>query len=142
MEDFYKLANEVGSERTRINFRTTYLNRKLYTPEILLGDKIRILTYLELPNVEETTEEKERLQAFEGIVISKHLSSIKLDSTITIRKIFPTGGTEKIFILNSPWIKSIKIKSRALVKRSKLYYLRDRIGKAARLKRLLGRSSK
>ena len=108
-------------------------------PKISLGDKVRIVIYLELPKKTEAGEkkEKERIQAFEGIVISKHLSSTKIDSTITVRKMFQGGGTEKVFVLNSPWIKSIDILSSSIVKRSKLYYLRERTGKSARLKRRL-----
>ena len=58
----------------------------------------------------------------------------KIDSTITVRKMFQGGGTEKVFLLNSPWIKSIKVLSRSKVRRAKLYYLRERTGKSARLK--------
>jgi large subunit ribosomal protein L19 len=72
---------------------------------------------------------------FEGIVISQHLASTKIDSTITVRKMFQGGGTEKVFLLNSPWVKSIEVVSNSIVRRSKLYYLRDRTGKSARLKR-------
>ena len=50
---------------------------------------------------------------------------------------FQGGGTEKVFMLNSPWVKSIEVLSRSIVRRSKLYYLRDRTGKSARLKRRL-----
>ena len=108
-------------------------------PKIDLGDKVKIVIYLELPKeVEEGgKKEKERIQAFEGIVISKHLSSTKIDSTITVRKMFQGGGTEKVFVLNSPWIKSIEVLNSAIVRRSKLYYLRERTGKSARLKRRL-----
>lgn len=106
-------------------------------PKISLGDKVKIVIYLELPK--ETPEgekkEKERIQAFEGIVISKHLESAKIDATITVRKMFQGGGTEKVFVLNSPWIKSIEVLSSSVVRRSKLYYLRERTGKSARLKR-------
>ena len=108
-------------------------------PEISLGDKVKVVIYLELPKeVEEgAKKEKERIQAFEGIVISKHLASTKIDSTITVRKMFQGGGTEKVFLLNSPWIKSIEIIISSIVRRSKLYYLRERTGKSARLKRRL-----
>ena len=108
-------------------------------PKISLGDKIRIVTYLELPKKakKNTKKEKERIQAFEGVVISKHLSNTKIDSTITVRKIFQGGGTEKVFVLNSPWIKSVEVLGNSLIRRSKLYYLRNRIGKSARLKRRL-----
>ncbi len=108
-------------------------------PEISLGDKVKVVIYLELPKetAEGEKKEKERIQAFEGIVISKHLSSTKIDSTITVRKMFQGGGTEKVFLLNSPWIKSIEVLSNSIVRRSKLYYLRERTGKSARLKRRL-----
>jgi len=111
--------------------------KKQGVPKISLGDKVKVVIYLELPKeVEEGgKKEKERIQSFEGIVISKHLSSTKIDSTITVRKMFQGGGTEKVFVLNSPWIKSIDVLSRSIVKRSKLYYLRERTGKSARLKR-------
>ena len=111
--------------------------KKADIPKIALGDKIKIIIYLELPKKtgEGEKKEKERIQAFEGIVISKHLASTKIDSTITVRKMFQGGGTEKVFLLNSPWIKSIEVLNRSIVRRSKLYYLRERTGKSARLKR-------
>jgi large subunit ribosomal protein L19 len=113
--------------------------KKLDTPKISLGDKVKIVIYLELPKeVEEgQKKEKERIQAFEGIVISKHLNSKKIDSTITVRKMFQGGASEKVFVLNSPWIKTIEVISRSIVRKSKLYYLRERTGKSARLKRRL-----
>lgn len=113
--------------------------KKESLPTITLGDKVKVIIYLELPKQvgEGEKKEKERIQAFEGIVISKHLSSQKLDSTITVRKMFTGGGTEKVFLLNSPWIKSIEVMGSSIVKRSKLYYLRERTGKSARLKRRL-----
>jgi len=111
--------------------------KKPNLPEISLGDKVKVVIYLELPKevAEGEKKEKERIQAFEGIVISKHLASTKIDSTITVRKMFQGGGTEKVFVLNSPWIKSIEVLGSAVVRRSKLYYLRERTGKSARLKR-------
>lgn len=113
--------------------------KKSDIPTISLGDKVKITIYLELPKeVEEgQKKEKERIQVFEGIVISKHLASTKIDSTITVRKMFQGGGTEKVFLLNSPWIKNIEVLGSSIVRRSKLYYLRERTGKSARLKRRL-----
>ena len=113
--------------------------KKSNIPKISLGDKVKVIIYLELPKeIEEgQKKEKERIQAFEGIVISKHLDSPKIDSTVTVRKMFQGGGTEKVFLLNSPWIKSIEVLSSSIVRRSKLYYLRERTGKSARLKRRL-----
>jgi len=113
--------------------------KKQDIPKLSLGDKVKVVIYLELPKKTEEGEkkEKERIQAFEGIIISKHLASTKIDSTITVRKMFQGGGTEKVFLLNSPWVKSIDVISSSVVRRSKLYYLRERTGKSARLKRRL-----
>ena len=111
--------------------------KKPELPNIQLGDKVKVVIYLELPKEvgEGEKKDKERIQAFEGVVISKHLSSAKIDSTITVRKMFQGGGTEKVFLLNSPWIKSIDVLGKSKVRRAKLYYLRERTGKSARLKR-------
>ena len=127
----------VALQNSSLDLDICYKNANI--PKIDLGDKVKIVIYLELPKeVEEgAKKEKERIQAFEGIVISKHLSSTKIDSTITVRKMFQGGGTEKVFVLNSPWIKSIDVLSSSIVRRSKLYYLRERTGKSARLKRRL-----
>jgi len=105
-------------------------------PTLGLGDTVKVTIYLELPKEIEEGEkkEKERIQAYEGVIISKHKNSIQIDSTITVRKMFQGGGIEKVFVLNSPWIKSIEVLRRSKVKRAKLYYLRERTGKSARLK--------
>ena len=111
--------------------------KKSDIPKISLGDKVKVVIYLELPKevAEGEKKDKERIQVFEGIVISKHLASTKIDSTVTVRKMFQGGGTEKVFLLNSPWIKKIEVLGKSIVRRSKLYYLRERTGKSARLKR-------
>ena len=111
--------------------------KKTDLPKISLGDKVKVIIYLELPKEvgEGEKKGKERIQAFEGVVISTHLDSKKIDSTITVRKMFQGGGTEKVFVLNSPWVKSIEVLGSSVVRRSKLYYLRGRTGKSARLKR-------
>ena len=113
--------------------------KKTDLPKLSLGDKVKVTIYLELLKEvgEGEKKGKERIQVFEGIIISQHLSSGKIDSTITVRKMFQGGGTEKVFVLNSPWVKSIEVLSHSIVRRSKLYYLRDRTGKSARLKRRL-----
>jgi len=110
--------------------------KKTDIPTLSLGDTVKVTIFLELPKKVEEGEkkEKERIQAYEGIIISRHLNSAQIDSTITVRKMFQCCGIEKVFVLNSPWIKSIEVLKRAKVKRAKLYYLRDRRGKSARLK--------
>ena len=111
--------------------------KKKDLPIISLGDTVKVTIYLELPKKVEEGEkkEKERIQVYEGVVISKHKNSAQIDSTVTVRKMFQGGGIEKVFVLNSPWIKTIEVLSRAKVKRAKLYYLRERTGKSARLKK-------
>lgn len=105
-------------------------------PNLNIGDTLKVTVYLELPKEaqEEKNKQKERIQVYEGVLISKHKNSSNLDSTITVRKMFQGGGIEKVFVVNSPWIKEFKVLSRAKVKRAKLYYLRNRTGKSARLK--------
>lgn len=112
--------------------------KKKTLPTLRVGDKVNVTIYLELPIIAEEGEKqtKERIQNFEGVVIAKHLSNTKIDATITVRKMFQGGGTEKVFLLNSPWVKDIKVLRQARVRRSKLYYLRERTGKSTRLKSL------
>ena len=127
----------VALQNNSLDLDIFYKNQEI--PKISLGDKVKVVIYLELPKEEsgDAKKVKERIQAFEGVVISRHLSNEKIDSTITVRKMFQGGGTEKVFVLNSPWIKSIEVLSQSKVRRSKLYYLRERTGKSARLKRRL-----
>lgn len=121
------------------NLNITYIPWKKNIEDFRIGDTVKIVTYLELPKDagEKTEKVKERAQAYEGVIISKHSNVIPIDSTestITVRKMFQGGGVEKCFVLNSPWIKTIEIIKSAKVKRAKLYYLRERTGKSARLK--------
>ena len=116
-----------------LNINLDIFYRKLDVPEVAVGDTAQVTIYLELPK--KIAKEKEKIQVFEGVIISRHLSKTQIDSTVTIRKMFQGGGTEKVFVLNSPWLKEIKILSKARVKRAKLYYLRSRTGKSARLKK-------
>ena len=120
-----------------LNLDLAVFYKKKDLPSLQLGDTVKVTIYLELPKKVEQGEkkEKERIQVYEGVIISKHKNSSQIDSTITVRKMFQGGGIEKVFVLNSPWIKSIDVQSRAKVKRSKLYYLRERTGKSARLKK-------
>ncbi|MGV6817047.1 MAG: 50S ribosomal protein L19 [Thiotrichales bacterium] len=76
--------------------------------------------------------ERERLQAFEGVVIAKRERG--LNSAFTVRKISNGEGVERVFQTHSPLVAGIKVKRRGKVRRAKLYYLRGRTGKAARIK--------
>lgn len=80
--------------------------------------------------------ERERLQAFEGVVIAKRNRG--LNSAFTVRKISSGIGVERAFQLHSPLIDSIEVKRRGAVRRAKLYYLRERSGKSARIREKLG----
>ncbi len=80
---------------------------------------------------------RERLQAFEGVVIAKRNRGI--NSAFTVRKISHGEGVERVFQTHSPTVADIKVKRRGDVRRAKLYYLRERTGKAARIKEKLAK---
>jgi large subunit ribosomal protein L19 len=80
--------------------------------------------------------DRERLQAFEGVCIA--IRNRGLNSAFTVRKISHGTGVERVFQTHSPLIDSIKVKRRGDVRRAKLYYLREREGKSARIKEKLG----
>jgi len=86
-------------------------------------------------NVKVKEGNRERVQAFEGIVIAKRNRGI--NSSFTVRKISHGEGVERVFQTHSPLIDSITMKRRGAVRRAKLYYLRDLAGKAARIKEKL-----
>ena len=79
--------------------------------------------------------DRERLQAFEGVVIAKRNRG--LNSAFTVRKISHGEGVERVFQTHSPLLQSVEVKRRGDVSRAKLYYLRGRTGKAARIKEKL-----
>jgi len=90
-------------------------------------------------NVNVVEGERKRVQAFEGIVIAKRNRG--LNSGFTVRKISAGEGVERTFQTYSPIIASIEVKRRGSVRRAKLYYLRDRSGKSARIKEKLAARS-
>lgn len=104
------------------SIQNTYLKPEL--PEIRVGDMVRI-------GVSIQEGDKQRIQPFEGTVIAEHKAGI--NSTFTVRKTLQGVGVERVFPLHGPCIASIHILRRAQVSRSKLYYLRNRTGKATRL---------
>lgn len=95
-------------------------------PEFEVGDTIKM-------KVKVKEADKTRLHPFEGTVIRKTGRGVK--GTFTVRKISFGEGVERVFPLHSPVIDSLKVISKGVIKRSKLYYLRDRVGKAARVKK-------
>jgi large subunit ribosomal protein L19 len=78
--------------------------------------------------------EKERIQAFEGVVIRRHHTPASLTATFTVRKSSQGYGVERIFPFHTPLIESIKVLREGRVRRAKLYYLRQREGRKARLR--------
>jgi len=99
-------------------------------PEFRAGDTIRVNVRLKEGEGE---KEKERLQAFEGVVISK--KGRASSATFTVRRVSFGVGIERIFPLHSPMISSIEVVGKGKVRRARLYYLRELRGKAARIKR-------
>ena len=91
-------------------------------PQLNVGNKVRIGIMIQ-------EGDKNRVQFFEGIIISQHNSST--DTTITIRRIFQGIGVERTFPIYSPQIKSINVMDETQSTRAKLFYLRNKIGKAA-----------
>ena len=98
---------------------------RLDLPSFDAGDTIKV-------NVKIREGEKERVQAFQGVVISKRKRGA--GTTFIVRKVSYGVGVERVFLLNSPIIDRIEVITRGKVRRSKIYYLRKLRGKAARLK--------
>jgi len=99
-------------------------------PEIYVGDTVRVGVRIREGN-------KERVQPYEGVVIAKRHGG--LNQTITVRRIFQGIGVERVFMVHSPQVASIKVERRGKVRRAKLFYLRDRVGKATRVKQRFDR---
>ena len=94
-------------------------------PRISTGDTVKVGVL-----IQEGT--KQRVQPYEGVVIAQHRAGI--NSTFTVRRVYQGVGVERVFTVHSPSTKEIQVVRRARVRKSKLYYLRDRVGKATRLK--------
>jgi large subunit ribosomal protein L19 len=94
-------------------------------PEFGPGDTVRV-------QVKVKEGDRERLQAFEGVVIARRNRG--LNSSFTVRKISYGEGVERVFQTHSPLVASIEVRRRGDVRRAKLYYLRNRTGKSARIK--------
>ena len=109
-------------------FEREQLKKQL--PEIYVGDTVKV-------GVKITEGNKERVQPYEGVVIAKRHGG--LHQTITVRRIFQGIGVERVFMLHSPQVASLKVERRGKVRRAKLFYLRDRVGKATRVKQRFDR---
>ncbi|MGC1302202.1 MAG: 50S ribosomal protein L19 [Caulobacteraceae bacterium] len=100
------------------------LGERRKTPDFQAGDTLRV-------NVRIKEGERERVQAFEGVCIARAGQGVQ--ENFTVRKISFGEGVERVFPVMSPNIESIEVKRRGVVRRAKLYYLRDRRGKSARI---------
>ena len=100
-----------------------YMKKEL--PEMNVGDTVRVLVLVKEGS-------RERTQAFEGTIIAKKHGGI--NETITVRRISYGVGCEKVFPVHSPSIVSVETVRRGKVRRAKLYYLRERVGKSAKVK--------
>ena len=99
-------------------------------PDIYVGDTVKVGVRIREGN-------KERVQPYEGVVIAKRHGG--LNETITVRRIFQGIGVERVFMLHSPQVASVNVERRGKVRRAKLFYLRDRVGKATRVKQRFDR---
>ena len=97
-------------------------------PSVQIGDTVRV-------HVKVKEGSRERIQVFEGTVIAKKHGGI--EETITVRRISYGIGVEKVFPVHAPSIEKIELVRHGKVRRAKLYYLRDRVGKAAKVKEAL-----
>ena len=109
---------------------TAFVNEQLKTelPKFEIGDTVEIQNRIKEGN-------KERIQLFTGLVIAKKNGGIA--ETFTVRKIAYGIGVEKTFPLHSPNVVKVDVTRRGKVRRAKLYYVRDRVGKAAKVKELI-----
>ena len=100
-----------------------YLKEEL--PSFNSGDSIKV-------NVKVSEGNRERIQTFEGVIIA--INGVGINKTITVRKLSFGVGVERIFPVHAPIVDSIEVIRKGKVRRSKLYYLRDRVGKSAKIK--------
>ena len=98
-------------------------------PELKIGDTVRVHVRIKEGN-------KERIQVFEGIIIKKQGGGV--NATFTVRRISYGVGVEKTFLIHSPLVEKVEVVRVGKARRAKLYYLRDRIGKAAKTKENIG----
>ena len=123
-----EIAHTLSASNLIKEFENEQLKKEL--PEIYVGDTVKV-------GVKITEGNKERVQPYEGVVIAKRHGGI--NQTITVRRIFQGIGVERVFMLHSPQVASLKVERRGKVRRAKLFYLRDRVGKATRVKQRFDR---
>lgn len=105
------------------SIESDYLKEDL--PSFNSGDSVKV-------NVKVSEGNRERIQTFEGVIIA--INGVGVNKTITVRKLSFGVGVERIFPVHAPIIDSIEVTRKGKVRRSKLYYLRERVGKSAKIK--------
>lgn len=118
----------MNAEQIIRSIEAEYIKSEL--PVIHVGDTVKVGVRIQEGG-------KERIQPYEGTVIAMRNGG--LNETITVRRIFQGVGVERVFLIHSPRIASIKVLRRGKARRAKLYYLRERVGKATRLKQRFDR---
>ncbi len=121
-------ASKLSPQDLIKEFEASQQKKKL--PEVYVGDTVKVGVRISEGN-------KERVQPYEGVVIAKRHGGI--NQTITVRRIFQGVGVERVFMVHSPQVASIKVERRGKVRRAKLFYLRERVGKATRVKQRFDR---
>lgn len=98
-------------------------------PKLDIGDSVKVFVKIKEGG-------KERTQGYEGVIIKRRGEGVS--QTITVRRVFQGIGIERVFLLHSPRVEKITVQRRGHVRRAKLYYLRERTGKATRIKERVG----
>lgn len=98
-------------------------------PVLNIGDTVKVFVKIKEGG-------KERTQGYEGVIIKKSGSGVS--ATVTVRRVFQGIGIERVFLIHSPRVEKITVQRRGHVRRAKLYYLRERTGKATRIKEKIG----
>ncbi len=102
---------------------------KTNLPVLNIGDTVKVFVKIKEGG-------KERTQGYEGVIIKKSGSGVS--ATVTVRRVFQGIGIERVFLVHSPRVEKITVQRRGHVRRAKLYYLRERTGKATRIKEKIG----
>jgi len=102
---------------------------KTNLPRLNIGDTVKVFVKIKEGG-------KERTQGYEGVIIKRHGSGV--NETLTVRRVFQGIGIERVFLIHSPRVERIAVQRRGHVRRAKLYYLRQRTGKATRIKEKMG----
>ena len=118
-----------GGEKMDILKSIEHEQLKNKIPELRIGNTVRVHVRIKEGN-------KERIQVFEGIIIKKQGGGV--NATFTVRRISYGVGVEKTFLVHSPMVEKVEVVRVGKARRAKLYYLRDRVGKAAKTKEKIG----